>query len=69
MNWTVKDLMARLSTLDPESEVMVGTAYDNDTELTSDFDVYEAPVTNIEDDFYMETENDGDQDKNVVAIW
>lgn len=69
MGWKVKDVIAKLNTLDPEAEVLVGTAYDNDTELTSAFDVYEAAVNNIEGDFYMEVEDDGDQEKNVVTIW
>lgn len=69
MTFKVKDLIAKLNTLDSEAEVLVGTAYDNDTELTSAFDVYEAAVNNIEGDFYMEVEDDGDQEKNVVAIW
>lgn len=68
MSWTVKDLIAELSKHDPEDEVMVGTAYDNDTELTDDFDVYESPVNNIEQRFFMAVEEDGAQEKNVIAI-
>lgn len=68
MHWKVKDLIAELSKHDPEAEVMVGTAYDNDTELTDSFGVYESPVDNIEQNFFMAVEDDGDQEKNVIAI-
>lgn len=72
MTMTVKELIAELSTFDPELEVMVGTAYDNGTELTSAFSAYETSANNIEGDFYMEVDEDDEEDtpeKKIVAIW
>lgn len=68
MIWKVKDLIAVLSDHDQDAQVMVGTAYDNDTELTSAFDVYSEGVNNIEGNFYMSV-GDDNPEKTVVALW
>lgn len=66
---TVKDLIDQLTKLDPDMQVMVGTQYDNETELTEDVVVQATPVNHLEGEFYSGTVDDGEQDKNVIAIW